>query len=119
LVLAKYENWDTWDGPFEVVAVDDKILTVRDPNNPKRWKSTGYQQRLYKQQVRPFVNDEGEQSTHLVDRMLSRLSNDAILTAHLTEILSPTDPRKNDQTFIDAKQKVIAGYSSGGLGGSC
>jgi hypothetical protein len=35
LVLAKYEIRDTWDGHFEVVAVDNKILTVRDPNNPK------------------------------------------------------------------------------------
>jgi hypothetical protein len=108
LVLAKYENRDTWDGTFEVVAVDDKILTVRDPNNPKRWKSTGYQQRLNKQQVRPYVNDEGEKPTHLVDPVLSPLSNDAILSTHLTEILSPTDPRKNDQKVIDAKQKEIA-----------
>jgi hypothetical protein len=103
LMLAKYENRDTWDGPFEVVAVDDKILTVRDPNNLKRWKSTEYQQRFNKQQVRPYVNDEGEQPTYLVDQMLSPLSNDAILSAHLTEILSPTDPRKNNQKFIDAK----------------
>jgi hypothetical protein len=102
LVLAKYENRDTWDGPFEVVAVDDKILTVRDSNNPKRWKSTGYLQRFNKQQVRPYVNDDGEQPTDIVDQMLSPLLNDDILSAHLTEILSLTDPRKNDQKFIDA-----------------
>jgi hypothetical protein len=109
LVLAKYENRDTWDGHFDVVAVDDKILTVKDPNNLKRWKSTRYQQRSNKQQVRPYVHDEGELPTYLVDQMLSPLSNDAILSAHLTEILSPTDPSQNDQKFIDAKQKEIAG----------
>jgi hypothetical protein len=34
LVLKKYENRDTWDGPYEVVAVDDTDHQ-RNPNNPK------------------------------------------------------------------------------------
>jgi hypothetical protein len=84
LVLEKYENRDTWDGPFNVVAVDDKILTVKDPNNQTRWKTTGYQQRFNKQQLRPYVNAEGEAPTHPVADMLSPLSNEETLSAYLT-----------------------------------
>jgi hypothetical protein len=117
LVLSNYENRDTWDEPFEVIAVDYKILTVRDPNNPERWKSTRYQKRFNKQQLRPYVIGEGDHSTHLVNQMLSWLSNEAILSAHPTKIFSPTDPRQNDQKFITAKQKKLQVSRVGDLEG--
>jgi Reverse transcriptase (RNA-dependent DNA polymerase) len=41
--------------------------------------------------------------------MLSPLSNEETQSAYLTEILSPTDPRQDNQKFIEAKEKEIAG----------
>ena len=109
-VLVYREKEKEWVGPYRVVFIDGKMITMQNPERT-------YEGTFSSQQIKPYLRDEGTEekrpdSLSVLYQMLKpfRLSPESGSqehSVHITEIIKPGDPRESE--FDDAKREEIQG----------
>jgi hypothetical protein len=109
-VLAFREKESSWTGPFKVVAIADKILTIQNTDGK-------YKKNCNVQQLKPFISKDRRphadikqnQAIHaiLVKFMSEEAPRAPMYRAFITEIIKPGDPRT--EKFDEAKREEIQG----------